>query len=497
MTTNVIVQPRITKITRIDGRVTRLVRSIAVSVDGGGVSQAYVDNGDAATLVSANAYTDSSLSDKADLVGGFVPASQLPSFVDDVLEGHLIDMTTFDDLFNDPYVPESGKIYLDITTNLQYRWGGSSYVVLNPSLALGETSSTAYRGDRGKIAYDHSQATGNPHGTSFSDLLNQSALFNLVYSAYVIGSNVGILATDTLGEMLGKLQAQVNAKLDANANAVSATKLVTARNINGVAFDGTANITIVDSTKEPAITADLVTKFWSGTKTFRDLATDVRDVVLTGLSTSTATAVTATDKLLVGIGKLQAQVSINTSNSTPVPKKIGSSWYLTGLYHDACYPFNSNTITTLTQTVGQQIFIPVTILENTTIASLACNVTTIASAGGVVQLGIYFSDSNNEPSTLQFKSSNLDTTALGVKTATCSVAVTAGQIIYLSMLSLVAASAMTAIGAVNLRTTRGSISLGSGHSAWSYVSSVSDMPSAPATRTYNPAVNVARLVFTV
>src|SRR3972149_8759754 len=273
MTTNVIVQPRITKITRIDGRVTRLVRSIAVSVDGGGGSQAYVDNGDAATLVSANAYTDSSLSDKADLVGGFVPASQLPSFVDDVLEGHLIDMTTFDDLFNDPYVPESGKIYLDITTNLQYRWGGSSYVVLNPSLALGETSSTAYGGDRGKIAYDHSQATGNPHGTSFSDLLNQSALFNLVYSAYVIGSNVGILATDTLGEMLGKLQAQVNAKLDANANAVSATKLVTARNINGVAFDGTANITIADSTKEPVIAAGTASQYIKGDKSLGTTAT--------------------------------------------------------------------------------------------------------------------------------------------------------------------------------------------------------------------------------
>ena len=37
-------------------------------------------------------------------------------------------------------------------------------------LALGETSSTAYRGDRGKIAYDHSQTTGNPHGTTKTDI---------------------------------------------------------------------------------------------------------------------------------------------------------------------------------------------------------------------------------------------------------------------------------------------------------------------------------------
>lgn len=37
-------------------------------------------------------------------------------------------------------------------------------------LTLGETSSTAYRGDRGKTAYDHSQTTGNPHGTTAADV---------------------------------------------------------------------------------------------------------------------------------------------------------------------------------------------------------------------------------------------------------------------------------------------------------------------------------------
>ena len=42
---------------------------------------------------------------------------------------------------------------------------------ISPSIALGETSSTAYRGDRGKAAYDHSQITsGNPHGTTADDV---------------------------------------------------------------------------------------------------------------------------------------------------------------------------------------------------------------------------------------------------------------------------------------------------------------------------------------
>lgn len=47
-------------------------------------------------------------------------------------------------------------------------------------LSLGETSGTAYRGDRGKTAYDHSQATGNPHGTTASDIgaITQSDIDN-------------------------------------------------------------------------------------------------------------------------------------------------------------------------------------------------------------------------------------------------------------------------------------------------------------------------------
>ena len=94
---------------------------------------------------------------------GLIPSSQLPSYVDDVLE--------YDTKTDFPTTGESGKIYIATDTNLQYRWTGTQYVEISPSLALGETSSTAYRGDRGKIAYDHSQKTsGNPHNVTKSDI---------------------------------------------------------------------------------------------------------------------------------------------------------------------------------------------------------------------------------------------------------------------------------------------------------------------------------------
>lgn len=78
---------------------------------------------------------------------GIVITSQLPSYVDDVLE--------YDSISDFPASGESGKIYVAKDTNITYRWSGTTYVEISPSLALGETSSTAYRGDRGKTAYDH------------------------------------------------------------------------------------------------------------------------------------------------------------------------------------------------------------------------------------------------------------------------------------------------------------------------------------------------------
>lgn len=105
---------------------------------------------------------DAKLDAKADLVDGFVPSSQLPSYVDDVLIFHSMEEL--------PEVGENGKIYVTENTNLTYRWAGSSYIEISESLALGETQFTAYRGDRGKEAYDHSRLRGNPHGVTANQI---------------------------------------------------------------------------------------------------------------------------------------------------------------------------------------------------------------------------------------------------------------------------------------------------------------------------------------
>lgn len=77
---------------------------------------------------------------------GIIPSAQLPSYVDAVIE-----VDTFSNL---PGTGESGKIYIVQDTNLTYRWSGTDYVEISKSLALGETSSTAYPGDKGKATTD-------------------------------------------------------------------------------------------------------------------------------------------------------------------------------------------------------------------------------------------------------------------------------------------------------------------------------------------------------
>ena len=92
---------------------------------------------------------------------GKVPAAQLPSYVDDVVECTVAEDKASAQTVGDspaPITPETGKIYVDVTTNKTYRWSGTQYVEISESLALGETAATAFAGDKGKVAYDHSQA---------------------------------------------------------------------------------------------------------------------------------------------------------------------------------------------------------------------------------------------------------------------------------------------------------------------------------------------------
>lgn len=119
---------------------------------------------------------------------GKVPTSQLPSYVDDVIE--------YASKANFPTTGEEGKIYIAKDTNLTYRWGGTAYVEISPSLALGETSSTAYAGDKGKanataIASLQTQVANITNGTTkVPNATNADKLGNVNASSYALKTDL-------------------------------------------------------------------------------------------------------------------------------------------------------------------------------------------------------------------------------------------------------------------------------------------------------------------
>lgn len=135
---------------------------------------------------------------------GKVPSSQLPSYVDDVLE--------FDNRTGFPQTGESGKIYIAKDTNKTYRWSGSAYVEISQSLALGETSSTAYAGNKGaanrtaisslpnSIVSD--VAISNITGTSVELNITKATKSGLNYGAPALNRlKVPVATTNTAGLM--------------------------------------------------------------------------------------------------------------------------------------------------------------------------------------------------------------------------------------------------------------------------------------------------------
>lgn len=115
---------------------------------------------------------------KADLVGGKVPAAQLPGYVDDVVEGTMNeDLTTFTPS-DEGEVSQKGKIYVDTTTNKTYRWSGTKYVEVSGATPIGTTEGTAYDGSAGaklRSDFDSYKSSNDSRVQSIEDEIGEKA----------------------------------------------------------------------------------------------------------------------------------------------------------------------------------------------------------------------------------------------------------------------------------------------------------------------------------
>ena len=302
-------------------------------------------------------------------------------------------------------------------SNINAEKAGTAATLVGAITPASIGAATSAQGTKADTAIQSADLAPVALSGSFSDLVNKSSLFNLVYSAYAIGSNSIIAATDTLGQMLGKLQGQISA----NSTAIS-TKA-----------DATSTLQAIN-TKEPSIVAGLVSQYWRGDKTWRDFATDVRGVVLTGLSTAASTSILATDTIIVGLGKAQAQINTNAATLAPVPQKVGTKWYQSGLYYDNSYPYVPGS-STVVLTTGQIIYQAFLVLEDVTFSQIGVNCTAVA-AGSTIQLAVFDSDATNAPRNRLALTTALDTSTAGVKSENISVTLQKGQVIWLASLPL-------------------------------------------------------------
>ena len=136
---------------------------------------------------------------------GHVPSSQLPSYVDDVIEGYYSNGKFYSDSAKTKEIAgEGGKIYTDLTTNKTYRWGGTAWVEISKSLAIGETAGTAYDGAKGaKNASDISLLKTDVSTLKTDNTQNKKDISNLKANvpgiqsqANTNSSNIALLQTD-------------------------------------------------------------------------------------------------------------------------------------------------------------------------------------------------------------------------------------------------------------------------------------------------------------
>ena len=95
-----------------------------------------------------------------------IPNSYLPSYVDDVLE--------YNSYSNFPTTGEAGKIYVAKDTNKTYRWSATQYTEISASIALGETTGTAYDGGKGKDLADRFNIVENNYVRKIAENYNST-----------------------------------------------------------------------------------------------------------------------------------------------------------------------------------------------------------------------------------------------------------------------------------------------------------------------------------
>lgn len=290
---------------------------------------------------------------------GKVPAAQLPAYVDDVLEGTLINATTFQLAEGQQGgVQLPNVIYIDITTNKSYRWSGTQYTPIASDLALGETSSTAYPGDKGKAATDNInkvKSTALSHIDDTTPVTYSASKVTVNYECYEgdqygsagtkHGADIAAASETAAGVMTAADKSKLNAiEAGAQVNTVTGVKgnsesSYRTGNINITPTNiGLGNVDNTSDLDKPVSTAqqtaldkkvDKVTGYGLSKNDFTDILKNKLDGIAEGAQVNSITGVKGSSEETYRTGNVSISASNiglgNVNNTSDADKPISTA----------------------------------------------------------------------------------------------------------------------------------------------------------------------------
>jgi len=231
---------------------------------------------------------------------GLVPASQLPSYVDDVLE--------YTNLAGFPATGETGKIYVAKDTNKTYRWSGTAYVYITSGAVdsvAGKTGIvTLVKGDVGLGNVDNTSDANKPVSTAQATAIALKAnIASPTFTGTVSGitkSMVGLGNVDNTADTAKPVSTAQQTALDLKANIASPTFTGTVAGITK-SMVGLANADNTSDANKPVSTAQ---------QTALDLKANLVSPTFTG-------TVSGVSKSMVGLA--------NVDNTSDLAKPVSTA----------------------------------------------------------------------------------------------------------------------------------------------------------------------------
>lgn len=229
---------------------------------------------------------------------GKVPAAQLPSYVDDVIDVYATyDVSPTNQISNiklysdaahaNPVTGEAGKSYNDITEGhpgYQFRWSGTTWVpITSGGLIIGEISGTAYDGAKGKTTADELQGLKNFNPVRLVSITTDASKGTLNYES---ANGTGVKGLDILAASSTKagvmtatdkvkldttLPNQIAAETDAREAAINAVQGEIANDIAQEVVDRNEAIATAKAELTTAINKEISDRKAADTANFKEL----------------------------------------------------------------------------------------------------------------------------------------------------------------------------------------------------------------------------------